>query len=210
VLSGASGKLPRIQGHAVFPLWIKIPVTLFLCVFLSVYWSYDGPLNFLWFSNLCLIGAVLALWLENRILASMMLLMTFAADFVGWDVDFLLRLLTGWHPLGATRYMFDPRIPLFVRGLSLYHPVVPALLAWMVYKLGYDKRALLAQTLFGWILLLLCYAFTDPALNINVVFGLGAQPQTRVPPLVYLAAVMLYVLLAFYVPIHLVLRRLKW
>jgi hypothetical protein len=106
--------------------------------------------------------------------------------------------------------MFNQGIPRFTRALSFYHPVVPALLAWMVYRLGYDKRALYVQTLFGWLVLLVCYAFTNPEQNINCVFGLSPQPQTHVSPWLYLAGVMLYVSLGFYLSVHLLLRRLRW
>lgn len=164
----------------------------------------------MWFSNIGLLGAALALWLENRLLASMMLLATFMADGVAWNVDFLFGLLVGWHPLGATTYMFDERIPMFIRGMSFSHLVVPALLTWIVYKLRYDTRALAAQTLFSCIVLLLSYTLTDPASNINWVFGVGAQPQTYMPGWLYLAVVMMYVPVGFYLPIHLLLWKLGW
>jgi hypothetical protein len=154
---------------------------------------------------------VLALWLESRLLASMALLNTFVADGVGWTLDLLVALVSGRHPFGATAYMFDQRIPIIVRCLALFHVVVPALLVWMVYRLGYDRRALVAQTLLAWTVLLLCVSFTDPALNINCVFGPGTQRQTLMPACLYFVILTIYVPLAFYVPIHLLLRRwLKW
>jgi hypothetical protein len=88
---------------------------------------------------------------------------------------------------------------------------VPALLVWMIYKLRYDRRALAAQTLFCWLVLLVCVLFTDPALNINCVLGPGTQRQTFIPAWLYFGILMIYVPLAFYLPIHLLLRRvLKW
>jgi hypothetical protein len=200
----------HIGAHATFPLWIKFTAILFLCVFIVTNWSNYGLLVFLWFSCIGLIGAVLALWLESRILASMMLLMTIVADEVAWGGDFLFRLLVGWHPLGATRYMFDQRISMFVRAISFYHLVVPVLLVWMVYKLRYDPRAFAAQTLFCTVILMFSYTLSEPANNINCVFGLGAQPQSYVHPWLYLAAVMVYVPVAFYLPVHLLLRKLGW
>ncbi len=162
----------RIDAHATFPLWLKAVALLFLGVFIYASWDAYGLTNFLWFSCVGVIGAVLALWLESRLLASMMLLATFVADVVAWGGDFLFRLFAGWHPLGATRYMFDPRISTFSRAVSLYHLVVPPLLVWMVYKLRYDTRALPAQTLCSTSILWLSYALTDPARNVNCVYGL--------------------------------------
>lgn len=187
---------------------MKVLALIFLCVFIYSSWDNYGLTNFLWFSCVGLIGAVLALWLESRMLASMMLLATFMADVVGWGGDFLFRLLMGWHPLGATRYMFDPRISAFSRAVSLYHLVVPPLLVWMVYKLRYDTRALPAQTLCSTIILLLSYALTDPARNVNCVYGLSDQPQTWMPGWLWLVVVMVYVPVAFYLPVHLLLLKL--
>ena len=204
-------RLFRVNEHATFPIWLKIAVTLFYAYISRGTWQQYSALNFLWFSHIGFAGAVLALWLESRLLAGMMLLNTFVADGVGWTLDLLVALLSGRHPFGATAYMFDQRIPILVRGLSLFHVVVPALLAWMVYKLRYDRRALVAQTLFAWMLLLFCVSFTDPALNINCVFGPGTHRQTFIPAWLYFVILMVYVPLAFYLPIHLVLRRLlKW
>lgn len=156
-------------------------------------------------------GAVLALWFESRLLASMMLLNTFVADGVGWTLDLLVALVSGWHPFGATAYMFDQRIPIFIRCLSLFHIVVPSLLAWMVYKLRYDRRALVAQTLLAWTVLLVCVAFISPNLNINCVFGPGTARQNFMPGWLYFIMLLLYVPLAFYLPVHMVVRRLlKW
>ena len=52
--------------------------------------------------------------------------------------DFTLLNLTG--------YMFDQHLPLFTRGLSLFHGWLPLLLVWLLFRLGYDKRALSAWT----------------------------------------------------------------
>ena len=204
-------RLLRVDRQATFPLWLKISVTLFYAYICRGTWQQYSAFNFLWFSHIGFMGTVLALWFESRLLASMMLLNTFVADGVGWTLDLLVALASGWHPFGATAYMFDPSIPIFIRSLSLFHPVVPALLTWMVFKLRYDPRALGTQTLLAWTVLLLCVAFTDPALNINCVFGPGTQRQTFMPAWLYFIILMIYVPLAFYLPIHLVVRRLlRW
>lgn len=201
----------RIDKHATFPLWLKIVVTIFYLFISRGAWEQYSALNFLWFSHIGFMGAVLALWLESRLLTSMMLLNTFVADGVGWTLDLLVALVSGRHPFGATAYMFDGRIPLFIRGLSLFHVAVPALLAWMVYKLRYDRRALVGQTLFAWAVLLCCVLFTNPALNLNCVWGPGTQRQTLIPAWLYFLVLLAYVPLAFYLPIHLLLTRaLKW
>jgi hypothetical protein len=208
-MSNGLTSLLRIDDRATFPLWIKVVALLFLSFFIVTTWSNYGYVSFLWFSCIGLIGGVVALWIESRLLASMMLLGTFIADEVGWGLDFFSRLVFGRHLLGNTAYMFDPRLPLYSRGFSLYHFVVPAMLAWMVYRLRYDRRAFVAQTLFGTVVLLLSYSVADPTRNINCVFGLS-QRQTIMPGWLWLAIVMVSVPIALYLPVHFLMRRLGW
>ena len=199
-----------LGSRAVFPLWLKLIALAFLCLFVSYSWKNYGLQNFLWFSCLGVILSVTALWLENRLLASMMLLSTFIADEIGWGGDFLFRLLFGWHPLNATNYMFDSRLSLFGRAISLYHFYIPILLGWMVYKLRYDTRAIVAQSLYAIVVLLLSFNVTNPASNINWVFGPGQQAQTYVPAWLYLGGEMVFVPVALYLPMHLLLKKLRW
>lgn len=207
----SSAAFVHIKTGRVFPLWLKIAAAIYLCGFIVIQSVNFGFSNFLWFSCLGLIGATVALLLENRLLASMMLLMVFMADGIGWGSDFLIALLTGWHPFNGTRYMFDDNISLFIRAMSLFHLVVPAMLVWMVYKLRYDPRAFAAQSLFAAVILLISYNLTDPVSNINLVYGVtSAEPQTLMHPWLYLAVVMAYVTVMFYLPVHLILRRIGW
>ncbi len=41
-----------------------------------------------------------------------------------------------------TDYMFKHENSLFLRGLSLFHGWLPFLLVYLVWQLGYDRRAL--------------------------------------------------------------------
>ncbi len=202
--------LLRINANAVFPLWLKLIAVAYFCLFVTYSWKNYGLQNFLWFSCLGVILTVVALCLENRLLASMMLLSTFMADEIGWGGDFMFRLFFGWHPFGATAYMFDQRLWLPGRAISLYHFVIPILLAWMVYKLRYDSRALGAQALLSTVVLLLSFTVTNPVNNINWVFGFGTQPKTYVPACLYLLAEIVVIPLVFYLPVHLVVRKLGW
>jgi hypothetical protein len=127
---------------------------------------------------------------------------------LGWNLDFFGRLLTGRHLLGLSDYMFDSRRPRGLRALSLFHVGLPALLLWLVMRLGYDRRALVAQSVVAWIVLPLTYWLTEPADNVNWVHGPGATPQTLLSPRVYLGLLMLAFPLVFYLPVHLLLDAL--
>jgi hypothetical protein len=188
-------------------LWIKIVYTAFVAGTVVVYAFQYGPRNFLWFSDIGLLVTVPALWLESSMLASMMALGLLLPEAF-WNVTFFLRLLTGKRLAGLTDYMFDPGKPLYLRSLSLFHVVLPALLLWMVARLGYDPRALAAQTALAWIVLPLSYLLTDPRENVNGVFGPGSEPQKTVPAPVYLALLMAAFPLMIYLPTHVLLRML--
>jgi len=90
----------------------------------------------------------------------------------------------------------------------LFHIVLPVVLIWLVWRLGYDRRALLWQMVLGWLVLVLTYFLTKPQANINWVYGWGGQPQQRVPPLVYLGIMMVAFPVLIYLPTHWVLLRL--
>jgi len=52
------------------------------------------------------------------------------------------------------------------------------------------------------------YWLTEPAENINWVYGPGSKPQTWMRPLAYLVLLMIFFPLVVYLPTHLLLRRL--
>jgi hypothetical protein len=188
------------------PLWPKIAYTVFLAVIVPAYWVKNGLANFLWFSDIALLATGAGLWLESSLLASAMALGVFVPESI-WNVSYFARLLTGARVTSLADYMFDARKSRFMRGLSLLlHVVMPAALVWMLARLGYDSRALVVQTALAWVVLPVTYAVTDPAKNINWVFGLGHPPRRRFSPRVHLLALMLGFPLLVYLPTHLLLR----
>ncbi len=195
------------EGLPTIPLWLKILYSLFVAVLVPAYWWYYGPANFLWFSDIALFLTLAALWSESPLLASMQAVSVVLLEVV-WVTDFLVHLLTGANAVGLSRYMFKPEIPLFIRALSLFHVWLPVLLAWLVWRLGYDRRAWAAQSLLAVGVLLLCYSLTDPSDNINWVFGPGDKPQRRLPSGLYLLLLMAFFAGCVYFPTHLLLRRL--
>ncbi|MDQ3135707.1 MAG: membrane-associated protein [Acidobacteriota bacterium] len=191
----------------MFPLWLNIAYTLFICVLAPVYLRQYGATNFLWFSDIALFVALVALWFENGLLASMMAIAVVVLE-VAWNVDFFVRLVTGANLIGLSDYMFDAKINLAIRALSLFHLILPPLLIWMVYRLGYDSRALAAQTILAWIVLPLCRLLSTPTENVNWVYGFGSKPQTLLPAPLYIALLMAGFPLLIYVPSHFLLKKM--
>jgi len=188
-------------------LWLKISYTLFICVLVPVYWVQYGPGNFLWFSDIALFVTAAALWVESSLLASMMALSVLVLESV-WIIDFIIGLISGSSVIGLSAYMFDSKISLSIRALSLFHIILPLLIVWLLYRFGYDTRALIAQTLLAWIVLPVSYFLTKPSENINWVYGPGGGPQKWMPAALYLVLLMLAFPLVLYLPTHFLLKKL--
>jgi len=206
-----------LRGGRIPPA-VKTVYTAFMAVLIPYYWVTYGPVNFLWFCDVALLVTLVALWLENPFLASMQATAILLPQML-WVADFLARLIAGASIIGLADYMFDPKIPWYVRGLSSFHGWLPLLLAWMVWRLGYDRRAWIAQIVVAWVLLMVCYHYTplpppppeDPnaAVNVNWVFGFGKEEaQTWMDPRLYLALLMAFFPVCIYWPTHLALGRL--
>jgi hypothetical protein len=189
-----------VSGEPI-ALGVKVAYTIFLAVLVPVYWAHYGPANFLWFSDIALLGGGAALWLESPLLASMMMLAVLLPE-CAWNLDFFGRLFTGRRMFGMSAYMFERERPRFIRALSLFHVPLPIGLVWLVHRLGYDRRAWLGQSLLALVVLPASYWLTDPAENVNWVHGLGA-PQRRLPPWLYLALLIVAFSLVLYLPPHL-------
>jgi hypothetical protein len=191
----------------VIPLGLKVIYTLFVCALVPIYWRQYGPANFLWFSDIALLALVPALWLENALLVSMTAISVVFFEAL-WNVDFFVRLLTGKALIGLSAYMSDSKIPLFIRGLSCFHIVLPLLLLWTLYRLGYDQRAFVWQTLVALVVLPLSYLVGNPQENVNWVYGFGQNPQRILPAPLFVILLMLLFPLVVYLPTHLLFARI--
>lgn len=213
VVVGERGGVPP---HKI-PLAAKAALTGFLAVMVPVYWHAYGPTNFLWFCDAALMLTAAGMWLESSLLISMCAVGILLPQCL-WLADFGSQLL-GFHLLGLTGYMFDPQLPLFTRALSLFHGWLPVLLVWLLFRVGYDQRALAAWSGFAAVLVLVCYFFTPPAgahladpnipINLNYVYGFNdRQPQTWVNQNLYVIGWLAGLWLVAFLPAHLALRKI--
>jgi hypothetical protein len=120
-----------------------------------------------------------------------------------WNIDFFFRLASGKSLVGLSAYVFDPTIPLFIRGLSGFHLLLPLLLLWMLHRLGYDQRAFLWQTIVALVVLPLSYLVSNAQENVNWVYGFGQNPQRLMPAPLFVVLLMLLFPLVVYLPTHL-------
>ena len=186
----------------MIPVGLKIFYTLFVCALVPIYWRQYGPANFLWFSDVALLALVPALWMENALLVSMLAVSVVFFEALR-NIDFFFQFATGKSLIGLSAYMFDPKISLFIRGLSCFHIVLPLILLWGVHRLGYDRRALLWQTIIALFELPLSYVVSNAQDNVNWVYGFGQHRQKILPARVYVILLMLLFPLLVYLPTHL-------
>jgi hypothetical protein len=191
----------------VIPLGLKVIYTVFVCALVPIYRRQYGAANFLWFSDIALLTLVPALWLENALLVSMLAISVVFFEAL-WNGDFFFRLVTGKSLIGLSAYMFDPKIPLFIRGLSSFHIVLPLLLLWTLHRLGYDQRAFVWQTIVSMIVLPVSYLVSNPQENVNWVYGIGQNPQRILPAPLFVMLLMLLFPLVVYLPTHLLFIRI--
>jgi hypothetical protein len=183
----------------VLQLWFAMLVAVIVPVYLVKY----GPANFLWFSDIGLFGITAALWLENAFLGSMMALCVLVPETL-WLVSFLTGVLTkGRAATTLASYMFDSKIPLYLRALSCaFHVALLPGALWLIYRYGYDSRALGAQWLLAWIVLPATLWLAPRAKNVNWVRGFGHPPRSPFGPVGHFALMMLVYPPAVYLPAH--------
>ena len=126
----------------------RVLFAVLVAVVVPVYLVKYGPANFLWFSDIGLLGICAALWLEPPLLGSMMALAVLLPETV-WLVSFLTGAIAkdrGITTLAA--YMFDTRISFFMRALSgAFHLALPPGALWR------DRIALAVAYLFAFTVL---------------------------------------------------------
>ena len=201
----------------LIPLWFKLLYSAFVAVLVPLYWATYGPWNFLYFCDIALLVTAVAIWIENPLLISTQAVAILAPQML-WVLDLLARVVARVEITGVTAYMLEPSIPLYLRSLSLFHGWLPFVLFWLVWRLGYDRRAVVLQSAAAVVVLLVSYLFApapppsplDPnrAVNINYVYGFtDQQPQTLMAPWLWVLAMMALNIVAFYIPAHWVLAR---
>jgi hypothetical protein len=191
----------------MIPLWFKIAYSLFVLYIVVVWLRHYGWPNLLWFSDIALIGAVPALWLESAPIASVLAVAVLGPELL-WNLDFAFRLLSGYRGPGLTSYMFERERPRVLRALSLFHVPLPAVLLWLLHVHGYAAAvALPGAVLLAALVLPASRVFGSPEANINWSWGL-ASVQSRLSPVAYVALLFAGFVLVVFMPTDWLLRRL--
>jgi hypothetical protein len=177
---------------------------LWLIFWFIVYWRTWGAANFLHLCDIAVILTCIGLWTSNSLLLSSQAVSSLLID-IAWSLDAGYKYVLGRQLIGGTDYLFDVRYPLWIRLLSLFHVILPILLLWALYRLGYDRRGWALQSaivLFAFI----AARFTPSDQNINFAFREPFRHLAWSPAALHVALSVAFMCVVIYLPTHLLLR----
>jgi hypothetical protein len=189
----------------LFPLWVRCVSLVWLAVWVPSYALYWGWANFLHLCDVAVLLTCIGFACNDVLLLSSQAVSSLIGDLL-WCLDAGWRLFAGRHLTGGTEYMWDPRFPLWVRLLSLFHVVLPMLLLAALRRAGYDRRALLLQSGIAMVLLVVS-RLLGPTQNLNYAFVDPVFHRAFGPAPVHLTLVFAALLGIIYWPTHVLLAR---
>jgi hypothetical protein len=185
---------------------MKIAVGVWIAAWFPIYLAYYGWANFLHLSDVAIALLSIGLWTSSSLLVSSQAVSVLIGETL-WCVDILWALATGHHIFGGIGYMWDQHYPLWLRLMSLYHFLLPVLLVWAVWRLGYDRRALKFQMGIGAVVLVASRIWGRQE-NINFAFRDPIFHRAWGPAPVHLLFMFVCMVLIIYLPTHWVLAKL--
>ena len=184
---------------------LRIAALVWLLIWVPVYWRTWGASNFLQLCDIAVILTCAGLLTNSRLLLSSQAVVSPLVD-LAWMVDAASQLFFRHRLTGGTDYLFASQYPLPVRLLSLFHVVLPFLLIWLLYRVGYDSRGLILQAAVT-VVAFSASRFTPPAKNMNFAFSDPFFHRQWGPPPLHVAVSVLFMILVVYLPTHIFLRK---
>jgi hypothetical protein len=184
---------------------LRIAALVWLLIWIPIYWRTWGASNFLQLCDIAVILTCVGLLANSRLLLSSQAVVSPLVD-LAWIVDAGSQLFFRHRLTGGTDYLFASQYPLPVRLLSLFHVVLPFLLIWLLYRVGYDSRGFVLQS----VVTAAAFAasrFTTPAKNMNFAFADPFFGRQWGPPSVHVAVSLLFMILVVYLPTQIALQK---
>lgn len=198
--------VPPLEAHNTIPRWIKWAALVWLLVWFPAYWHVWGAKNFLQMCDIAVIITCIGLWTNSSLLISSQAVSALLVC-IAWTFDAGWRFFLRHHLMGGTEYLFDESEPLWIRLLSLYHLVLPVILLWLLYRLGYDRRGWAFQSAIA-LPAFIASRFTSPQKNTNFAFADPFFHRQWGPAPVHLLIIWLFMVFVVYMPTHLLLKRI--
>lgn len=189
------------------PLWLKIGWSVWVAVWIPLYWNHYGPSVFLWFCDIANVLILVGLWRESALIFSWQADSVLLVQIV-YSLDVLGRVLFKCHFIGGLEWLFQSDLPIEIRLASIFmHLAAPPILIWGVRRLGYDRRAIFYQIVTACVILPLSRLW-DATKNLNWVWRPFDKPQDIVSPNLYLPVCIIGYCVLLFLPTHLLLKRL--
>jgi hypothetical protein len=181
--------------------WVAL---VWFVVWFPAYWRAWGPANFLHLCDIAVVLTCIGIWTRSVLLISSQAVGILVVD-IAWAVDAASRVLLGRPLVPGNEYLLDPRYPIWIRLLTLFHLVMPALLLWGIHRMGYDRRAWALQSAIALPIFVLA-RLTRPATNIDFAFSDPFFHRQMGPAALHILVVWLFMVVVVYLPTHLVLQ----
>lgn len=209
LVKGAS----QMTGRNRIPLVVKIAYTLFVAVLIPNYWRAYSPWTFLYFCDVALLLTLPALWLESPLLISLPAVGLTLPQLL-WVVDFLTGAPHGFgddelyvrsqHTPARAWAVHISRLAAVSHGLGR---VAFRVRSTGATRLDGDQHGDPAHELFSRPGPSRTIDSPNLAVNINYVHGMNyKEPQSIMPPSLWLASMIMGFPLVFYLPTHLIFR----
>lgn len=197
-------KMVSSETHAAaYPNWMRWTALAWFVVWFPSYWRTWGVANFVHLCDIAVILTSIGIWTNSALLISSQAVGILVLD-AAWAIDAASRVFLRIALVPGNEYLLDPRYPVWVRLLTLFHLVMPALLLWGVYLMGYDRRGWALQSAIALPLFVLA-RFTRPAVNIDFAFSDPFFHRQLGPAALHILIVWLFMVIVVYLPTHLVL-----
>ncbi len=178
-------------------------ITLAGWLTLSTFWLLRGrPDQLLWLSDVAMLCAAVGLLLRNRLILTAQFVGILAYHLV-WLLDLAAFLVVGRMPIKAATYMVDGSLSLAEMTLSLFqHAYLIPATGWAILRLGASRKGWVFQAGQSAVVFTLTYLLTNPAHNVNWMFGsrLADQSPALPTPLAYYGIFILGPPLLLYLP----------
>lgn len=202
--------MPRSAGRQTDELTILGVATLVAWALISIAWvERGGWVQLIWLCDVATLLTGIGLLLRSKLVLTAQLVGT-VAYHVAWHVDTLSYATLTTMPLSSTVYMFGGDLTAYEKALSFFqHSFVVPVTVWGTHRLGAACRGWMLQTVQTALIFLLTYLCTEPAANINWIFGAGFADLSpaSIDPTWYYGIMTVAPALLIYYPVN---RLLRW
>jgi len=190
----------------VYPVWMRWISLVWFLFWFTAYWRSWGLANFAHLCDVAVIVTCVGMWTNSALLISSQAVGAFVVD-AAWALEACWMIVKRHSLMGGAEYLIDPHYPFWIRLLTLFHLVMPALLLWGLWRSGYDRRGWALQCAIA-LPAFIAARFTPPDKNIDFAFADPFFRRAWGPAPTHVLVVWLFMVIVVYWPTHVALKRL--